>query len=221
VYGQVPSFMPPGAAAPAPGGGRTGGMVALVVGSVVLLLVLVGVGVALFLRSDSDDPPAPAAPTAQASAAGEAEYPARIELPQTLAGMSKIDDEDLNALANEIANDLKTSTDAETAYVAYYAPAGEATKIVGVIGATGKMERPGTELDDMFTEMSVTGIAAVDPGPMGGHMKCGIQETATQRLTICGWADGGSLGLGIFLDRPMSESEILFRQIRGEVLKRG
>jgi hypothetical protein len=56
---------------------------------------------------------------------------------------------------------------------------------------------------------------------MGGHMKCGIQETETQRLTICGWADGGSLGLGIFLDRPMSESESLFRQIRSEVLKRG
>jgi hypothetical protein len=213
--------MPP-AAAPAPpsGGGRTGGMVALVVGSVVLLLVLVGVGLAMFLRSD-DEPPTPAAPTAQASAATEAEYPARIELPQTLAGMSKIDDEDLNALANEIANDLKTSTEAETAYVAYYAPAGEATKIVGVIGATGKMERPGTELDDMFSEMEVTGIEAVDPGPMGGHMKCGIQESPTQRLTICGWADAGSLGLGIFLDRPMGESEILFRQIRGEVLKRG
>jgi hypothetical protein len=220
-YGQPPAYVPlPGAPPPASGRRGVGGMVALVAGSVVLLLLLVGVGVALLLRS-GDESPTAASPAGRASATGPAEYPASIAFPQTIAGMTRIEDEDLDRLSNLIVDGLKASDYIETALAAYYSSASEPTKIVGLIGATGKITNPATELSKMLSGTSVTGTVTVDPGPLGGQMKCGIRDDSAQRLTVCGWADGGSLGLGIFLDRTMSDGETLFRQIRGEVLKRG
>ena len=223
-YGQPQAYAQPAQLAPpSPPRRNAGGMMALVIGSVVILLVVVGVGAALLLRSGDEDSPANQAvtPPASATATQPAEYPASIELPQKLAGMTKVDDADLNKIANEIADDLKSGSNADSAVAAYYAPGGDLTKIVGVIGSTGKMTSPASELDEMFGKMTITNIQAIDPGPMAGHMKCGTQLSGSNSLTICGWADAGSLGLGIFLERPMSESETLFRQIRSEVLKRG
>jgi hypothetical protein len=220
-YGQPPAFAPlPGAPQPPSGLRGTGGMVALVAGSVVLLLILVGVGAVLLLRS-GDEPTRSAPAAGQASATGPAEYPASIEFPQTLAGMNKIEDEDLDRLSNLIVDGLKASGNIETAGAAYYSSASEPARIVGLIGATGKISNPATELNRMLSGTSVTGVVTVDPGPLGGQMRCGIRDDSSQRLTVCGWADRGSVGLGIFLDRTTSEAENLFRQIRGEVLKRG
>jgi hypothetical protein len=220
-YGQPPAFVPsPGAPQPPSGPRGIGGMIALVAGSVVILLILVGVGAVLLVRS-GDEPTNAAPPPGQPSATGPAEYPASIEFPQALAGMNKIENEDLDRLANLIVDGLKASDNIETALAAYYSSTSEPARIVGLIGATGKISTPATELDRMLSGSSVTGIVTVDPGPLGGAMKCGIREDSSQRLTLCGWADRGSVGLGIFLDRTVSEAESLFRQIRGEVLRRG
>jgi hypothetical protein len=105
---------------------------------------------------------------------------------------------------------------------AYYAPAGDLTRTVGLVGATVRLTDPESELEDAFSgELGVTGVQDVDPGPMGGTMRCGSAASGGSALAVCGWADGGSLALGIFLNRSNSESAALFRQIRGEILKRG
>jgi hypothetical protein len=223
---QAPSFVTP----PQPSRGR-GGMLALVIGGIVLLLVLVGVGTALALRSgDEDDPVVSPTTGPNASASAEAsptpteaaEYPARIDLPQTIAGLTKVDDPTLNQTANETAQQIKTATNADSAVAAYYAPSGDLTKAVGLVGATGRITDPEGELEDAFSgELSVTGVQEVDAGPLGGTMQCGTTASGGQALTVCGWADGGSLMLGIFINRSQTESASLFRQIRGAVLKRG
>lgn len=221
AYGQppVPSFVTP----PQPSGGNRGGMLALVIGGIVILLVLVGVGTALVLRSGDDEPTvSPPVASGSPSASASGEYPARIDLPQTVAGLTKIDDPQLNKTANDTALQIKTATNADSAVAAYYAPNSDLTKAVGLVGATGRITDPEGELDDAFSgSLTVTGTSDVDPGPLGGLMRCGNTVNSGQALSVCGWADGGSLMLGIFVNRSVTDSATLFRQIRGEILKRG
>jgi hypothetical protein len=220
-YQQTPSFVPP----PQPSRGR-GPMLALVIGGVVLLLLVVGVGTALVLRSGGEDPvvsptTGPSS-TASPTPTAAAEYPARIDLPQTVAGLTKVDNPTLNQTANQSAQQIKTATNADSAVAAYYAPAGDLTKAVGLIGATGRITDPEGELEDAFTgELAATGVEDVDAGPLGGTMRCGTTASGGQALTVCGWADGGSLMLGIFINRSQPDSATLFREIRGTILKRG
>ena len=222
---QAPSFVTPAA----PRNNR-GGMLALVIGGIVILLILVGVGTAMvFTSGDDDDPtagPGPAASTsAEASAspsAEAAEYPARIDLPTTVAGLTKVDNATLNKTANDAAQKVKTATNADSAVSAYYAPNGDLTKAVGLVGATGRITDPEGELDDAFSsDLATSGVEDVDPGPLGGLMRCGTTASNSQTLSVCGWADGGSLMLGIFANRSATDSADLFRQIRAAVLKRG
>jgi hypothetical protein len=224
--GYAPPQQPPSFVTPAAPRSNRGGMLALVIGGIVILLILVGVGTAMVVSSGDDDDPK-ANPTtgtsASASPSAEAgEYPARIDLPQTVAGLTKVDNPTLNKTANDTAQKLKTATDADSAVAAYYAPSGDLTKTVGLVGATGRITDPEGELDDVFSgEMAVSGAEDVDPGPLGGEMRCGTTASNGQALTVCGWADGGSLVLGIFINRSSTDSAELFRQIRAEILKRG
>ena len=50
---------------------------------------------------------------------------------------------------------------------------------------------------------------------------CGNTAGSGQALTVCGWADGGSVMIGIFAGRSLTDSASLLRQIRGDILKRG
>jgi hypothetical protein len=220
---QTPSFVTP----PAPRNNR-GGMLALVIGGIVILLILVGVGTALVLRSGEDDPVASPTTGTSSTEASPApteagEYPARIDLPQTMAGLTKVtDNATLNQTANETAQQIKTATNADSAVAAYYAPSGDLTKAVGLVGATGRITDPESELEEAFSgELGVSGVTDVDAGPLGGTMQCGTTASSGQALTVCGWADGGSLMLGIFVNRSQTESASLFRTIRSTVLKRG
>jgi len=222
---QPPSFVPP-----TPPRRNRGGMLALVIGGIVVLVLLVGLGTALALRSGNDEPEAKPTNGPATSASAEAsptpdegaEYPARIDLPQTVAGLTKVDNPTLNQTANETAQQIKTATNADSAVAAYYAPSGDLTKAVGLVGATGRITDPEGELDDAFTgELAATGVQDVDAGPLGGTMRCGTTANGGQALTVCGWADGGSLMLGIFINRSQSDSAALLRQIRGVILKRG
>lgn len=229
--GYLPQQPAPSFVQPSPPSNNRGGMLALVIGGIVVLLILVGVGTALVIRS-GDDPEDEVAggPSATSSAeassspssSAAAEYPARIDLPATVAGLQKVDNASLNKTANDTAQQIKTATNADSAVAAYYAPGGDLTRAVGLVGATGRITNPEGELDDAFSsELAVTGASDVDPGPLGGVMRCGTTASSGQALSVCGWADGGSLMLGIFINRSLVDSGTLFRQIRSEVLKRG
>jgi hypothetical protein len=210
-------------------------MVALVAGSAVLLLILLVGGAVVLLRSgdDAPDPPrgnaqataAPASPEAASPTPSlAADYPARIDLPDTVAGLTKVvGNATLDKTANDTALQIKTATNADSAVAAYYAPGSDLTRTVGLFGATGRISNPKGELDEAFTsdDLVVTGVQTVDPGPLGGDMRCGNMASNGQALSVCGWADGGSLMMGIFLNRSLTDSGTLFRQIRGEILKRG
>jgi hypothetical protein len=210
-----------------------GGIIALVVGGVILLLLICGIGSAVLLTSNRDSTknaestatPTPTS-TRQTSpsptSAVKPEYPATIDLPKKLAGMDKLEDPQLNATANETALKIKNETNADTAIAGYYAPPGDLTRTVGLVGAAVRVGNPTAELDQAFkSALGVTSVRDVAAGSLGGVMKCGNTSSGGTALTVCGWADGGSLVLGIFLNRSLDDSAVLLRQIRSEILHRG
>ncbi|GID33285.1 hypothetical protein [Paractinoplanes brasiliensis] len=87
------------------------------------------------------------------------------------------------------------------------------------LGGTGLIWTPSRDLDSAMSlisdkEGSVTNLHAVDPGPLDGVMKCGITKTPDGDLTVCGWADHGSLALAMFNNRTEAEAAPLMREIR-------
>jgi hypothetical protein len=75
------------------------------------------------------------------------------------------------------------------------------------------------DLDTAFNLISdnqgaVTGLHDVDAGKLGGTMKCGTTVTTDGNMSVCGWADHGSLALAMFPNRSETESAKLLLQIR-------
>lgn len=212
---------------PTPARRGRGGLIAAIIGGLAVLLLVCGVGGVLLVRQGDDDPGSDRAdPVASASPtpSTKAEYPATILLPDSVAGLTRVtNNAELNQSANETATQLKNDTDADSAAAAYYAPGGDLTKIVGFFGVTVKIANPSAELTTAFNgeTLKASNVTDVPPGPLGGLMKCGNTSIDGSAASVCGWADGGSLALGIFFNRSTTDSANVFRQMRSEVLRRG
>ncbi|BCJ44909.1 hypothetical protein GCM10010168_85170 [Actinoplanes ianthinogenes] len=134
---------------------------------------------------------------------------------------------DTGANAQETADYLQTALSAEvdldkTVGAVYTATAG---KNVLFFGGTTLFWSPDKDLDTSFDLISdeqgaVTGLHEVDAGALGGTMKCGTTKTENGDLSVCGWADHGSLALAMFPDRPESEAAPLMRQMREAIQTR-
>jgi hypothetical protein len=86
-------------------------------------------------------------------------------------------------------------------------------------GGTATIWSPETQLNNAFGLISdkqgaVTGLHKVDAGKWGGTMKCGTTKSDNGNLTVCGWADHGSLAVAMFPNQPESAAAPLLRQIR-------
>jgi len=92
-------------------------------------------------------------------------------------------------------------------------------------GGTATIWSPESQLDNAFALISdkqgaVTGLHQVDAGKLGGTMKCGTTKSDDGSLSVCGWADHGSLALAMFPNQPESVAAPLLRQIRDATQKR-
>ena len=100
-----------------------------------------------------------------------------------------------------------------------------ATGSVLFFGGTATIWSPEKDLEAAFGLISdkqgaVTGLHKVDPGKLGGTMKCGTTKSDVGDLSVCGWADHGSLAIAMFPGRSESASATLLRQIRDATQKR-
>jgi hypothetical protein len=155
------------------------------------------------------------------------QYPATLTAPQTVAGMWKQTDSDLATAAEKMVTSLTTALHPSSAIGAFYAPNNDRRQLVLVAGVTSLILSHGKQIDDAFagesrTGIPMSGIATVDPGPMGGAAKCGEGTDSTGALvSLCVWADYGSLGLVVAYNRQPAEAAELMRRIRADVLHRG
>ena len=98
------------------------------------------------------------------------------------------------------------------------------SKSVLFIGGTGVLVSPSQALTKTFALISddnggVVGVHDVAAGPLGGVMRCGSTQTDGGAMAVCAWADHGSIGLGMFPNRPVDQSAELLRTMRGSIQK--
>jgi hypothetical protein len=206
-YG-APDSAPPGAFPPPPPKRRVGRTLGIIGGVLAAVLLLCCGGAYLFGGRDIIN-----------------EGNASLVTPETVAGLKKSTNPELQPLANELSSDLKKDSDLKDTVAAFYEDPKDQRKLVMLVGGTKLMLRPDSELDDLFRGLNsggtnVKNVTGVDAGELGGKARCGSAEAGGSSITFCAWADHGSLVVGGFFNRPMNESAALLRQIRGEILKR-
>ncbi|PZF87049.1 hypothetical protein [Micromonospora deserti] len=207
-----PGYGDPNALAGPPPKKKSGvGKVLLIVFAVLLVLCLGGAAVSYFALKDEVGDAVDAANT-------------RVVAPETLAGRPKINDAELQSLSDQMVSEMKSSVQNETGAVgAFYGdPANQ--DLVMIAAASGLMADPKKELDDavtgLSTELAVTGMAAVEPGPLGGDARCGDGKTEDVPLGVCVWADKGSVGMIVMFFKSGAEAKSEFATIRGQVEQR-
>lgn len=148
----------------------------------------------------------------------------RVVAPATLAGRPKVTDAQLQTAADQMVREMKSSVQNETSTVgAFY---GDPAKqdLVMIAGASGLLTDPKKEMDaaisGLSAQLTVTNLAAVDPGPLGGEAQCGDGKAESVPLGICVWADKGSLGMVVMYFKSADQAKAEFVTIRGQVEQR-
>ncbi len=141
---------------------------------------------------------------------------AAITTPATIGSLRLDESEDGRSTADYLQTALSAEVDLDSAVGAVYL---DGEKNVLFFGGTGLIWTPGSDLETAFGLISdaqgaVESIHDVSAGDLGGTMKCGTTKSDDGDLTVCGWADHGSLALGMFPNRTVPEAAALLREIR-------
>jgi hypothetical protein len=148
---------------------------------------------------------------------------ATLSTPPEVAGLHLDDSEDGKTTAEYLRTALSAEVDLDDAVGAVYGDS--AGRNVLFFGGTALIWTPADDLDTAFDLISddqgaVTGLHEVSAGRLGGTMKCGTTVTDDGNMSVCGWADHGSLALAMFPNRAQDESARLLVQIRDASLTR-
>jgi len=148
-----------------------------------------------------------------------------LTIPAEAAGLTL----DTTDRARSAADDLKSIFTAgfsvKTSVAGVYGDPNSATRSVLFVGGTGFLANPARELTQLFSLLDdqagrVTGVRDVDPGPLDGTMRCGTVTSDDGPMTVCGWADYGSLAMAMLPERNLDESAILMRDLRTAIQHR-
>lgn len=121
--------------------------------------------------------------------------------------------------ADYLSTALSADVDLDRSIGAVYTDGGTSERGVLFFGGTTLIWTPEADLDTAFNliaddQGAVTGLHDVDAGELGGTMKCGATESPEGDISVCGWADHGSLALAMFPNRTEDESAQLLLDIR-------
>jgi hypothetical protein len=149
------------------------------------------------------------------------EYPARLTRPASVAGMPMLTDAYHKGLAEHVRARIAARVPDADLTAAYYASDSNPAKPVLVVAGTALSLRPGWDVDHAFEanpQLRLTGLTRVDPGFLGGAARCG--QAPDGSLSLCAWADHGSVGIVVGYGRAILDTASLMRDIRPEIVYR-
>jgi hypothetical protein len=166
---------------------------------------------------------------AGASALGWFGYQVNAQRQTTLSTPSKIgaltldDSEQATSTADYLQSALAAEIALDKAVGAVYTSTDE--RSVLFFGGTTLLWSPESDLDSSFNlvndnQGAVSGLKEVDAGDFGGVMKCGVSRSEEGDMTVCGWADHGSIALAMFPSRTDTEAAPLMRELRAAIQTR-
>ncbi|QOC92912.1 hypothetical protein [Micromonospora craniellae] len=213
---------PPGGGYPAPGQSygafptppppkkSSAGKIVLIVLAVLLVLCVGGGAVVWFVVRDTVGEAVDASRT-------------RVVAPETLAGRPKVTDPELQQLSDSMVRELKSSIQNETGAVGAFYGDPSQESLVMIVAVSGLMADPKKELDEavqaISTELAVSNMTPVEPGPLGGEARCG-DGRADVALGICVWSNRGSLGMIVMYFSSRADAAAEFVTIRGQIEQR-
>ncbi|HEY2950014.1 MAG TPA: hypothetical protein VGJ53_16730 [Micromonosporaceae bacterium] len=152
---------------------------------------------------------------------------ARLSTPEAVAGLRRDRTTQAQETAEYLRAALAASVSLDGSVGAVYEDPAAADRSVLFFGGTGLLLSPGRKLDTVFTLLAdenggVTGLREVPAGRLGGVMRCGRTTTPDGGgdMTVCGWADHGSVAAALFENRSTDDSARLLRSIRTAVQTR-
>jgi hypothetical protein len=94
--------------------------------------------------------------------------------------------------------------------------------IVMVTALSGTVASPQSDMDTVFkgvgsSTSTMSEVAAIDAGPLGGVAKCGKLTNAQTHFAVCAWADNGSLGLVLWYEKDLAIAKNDFQAIRAQI----
>ncbi|MGA3525332.1 hypothetical protein [Melissospora conviva] len=207
----VPPAFDPAAAAPKK---KSGALKIVLIVLAVVLVLCCGGGIATWLVVKDDVKEA--VDTVQEAST------TRVVEPETLGGRSKIDDADLASIAVDMADALKVEMPNSTSHAAgFYGDLAQEDMVMfaAVSGlVTDQARLLDTNVEDAATNMGLTNVTTVDPGPLGGQAKCGDGDDGDGgKLGICIWTDAGSLGIIIDYYRSGAETGVDLPAMRADI----
>lgn len=144
-----------------------------------------------------------------------------VTAPATLpGGLNKETSDEMQKIVDEMERDLRNDVgDVDQVAAGIYSD-GDAQKLVVLVAATSTVLFPDDEIEEAFNGFNATAGGGVGgqvdypAGDLGGTVKCASGTEDDLPMTLCAWADHGSVGIAIFIGRDLKESSDLFLQIR-------
>ncbi|GIJ49705.1 hypothetical protein Val02_65910 [Virgisporangium aliadipatigenens] len=150
------------------------------------------------------------------------EYPASISAGAAVPGLTPTTDAARRKAAEELAGVIEADQLDEKSFPLIWNDNNK--RAVTVAATTRFVQNPGKDLDARFGELTerlkLGAPTKVDPGPLAGQMRCAAGSSGGRDAAVCGWADHGSLAVGVFPGRSTNEAAELLRTIRSSVLQR-
>jgi hypothetical protein len=170
--------------------------------------------------STSDDPSAE--PTEEAT--DEPTTPpapnVKIVEPKTLGGRPKLNNKEFKSTIDLLKTIMSSYPTATSSVGAMYGRAGT-RNIVLMTAAQAEVDDPETTVDGLLasggSKTKVSGITNASTGSLGGVAKCGNTSNSGQKVAICVWADGGSLGLTFWYFKSATTVKGEFPKVRAEI----
>jgi hypothetical protein len=148
-----------------------------------------------------------------------------LTTPKQIGSLHLEESEGARDTAEYVRAAAASAVDFETSFGAVYTDqAGESRSVI-IVGGTATLWAPDPSLTKMFELIidesgQVTDLRDVDAGSLGGLMRCGKTATPDGDMSVCGWADHGSIAVALFPNRTMDDASKLMREMRTAIESR-
>jgi hypothetical protein len=148
-----------------------------------------------------------------------------LEPPAAVGALTRDESEDATATAASLRTALSAGIDLDETVAVVYADPTADGRSVFLFGGTGLLFSPAKDLDEVLRLLGepadgAAGMREVEPGELGGVMKCGRVNAPDETMSACGWADHGSVAVAMFPDREVADAASLMRDLRAATQKR-
>ncbi|GAA4474658.1 hypothetical protein [Phytohabitans houttuyneae] len=153
----------------------------------------------------------------------------RVVAPETLNGRPQVSDPQMRSQVDASLAGMRKALPAATSSVgqAYGEKdaEGQYEELFLVLAVSNVALDPEKELNEALRGMQAggmqtDGLTPVDPGPLGGHARCGDNKVGQVEMAICVWMDKGSFGMITYYFHPAADLQREFVTMRGAIEQR-